>query len=875
MDRRGHGNRRSAVRYSDSYDQNSSSSQIHSQAGSILHNSIIGSFPNVEDSLAPFRTAQSDNTAPKHYRELVRRLLLSTPYTIAFVSCVVFSMYGNDLRVLVGRKEADSVFAVCFVMLLGVFALDLVLQSVGNEGYFLSFSFGMDALATVTVLADISWVWETTADCSAVISVVKDVQNVARVAARSRRIIEVIRILRLMRLVKLYKGSSLLLGLHSTLDHKRKQQLIQEERDLKRRVKVFKYGSKIQVSASTFRHESTSVTKGRESLYHSTFTHLYLANKNKSLSMSQETPEIPEESQVSHALIDRMVVLIFLTALTVVVAFPLFSANNYLPTPSSQAFGLKVLDDFKDASIDTQKVASEYVSTHTDIASLSKILRLYESGTIFFAADSSPDDIRPCDKQSYASKYFLAVFDNRQEAYLSAWLHILHSTFSCSLILMCTVLLFYDYSVNIFIGLERIVNFVRKIAKNPMVLLMEKPSHLIASKFSECCCLFSNRDYGKLEMKRLEDSIYKIGVMLVLGFGTAGCEIITRNINDIGSVNPLIPGKKIFAAFAFISINRFNMLATILEGDIMKYANTVSLLVHSVCEKYQGTVNRNLGDCYLVVWKFQEDDLIKTSNKVLSNALSQSVRLQTAFALLSALRICVKVARASSMSLYHEDLRITSRMPYFSNKLTVGLHVGWGVEGPVGSVLKIDATYISPDVNIASRLESATRIYGVLILASEAFVRHLDEPIQTYLRHVDTVKFKGSEEVIMIYSFDLSLRNLGVSSKLPKKQLTDEKRQKVREAFEFNYFSIHLLFNNSKKLQLMREMHTAAFRADYDHALRQYQARDWQGAGKTLRDKCLHHLPTDGPSNSLLRYMEGFHYTPPTDWAGVRVLHSK
>lgn len=833
-------------------------------------------FPNlnVEDSLAPFRTTPSDSSAPKHYMELVRRLLLSTPYMLALISCVVFSMYGNDLRVLVGRKEVDSVFAVCFVMLLGVFALDLVLQSVGNEGYFLSFSFGMDTLATITVLADIGWVWEETTHCSTAISVLKDVQSVARVAARSRRIIEIIRILRLMRLVKLYKGSSLLLGLHSTLDHKRKQQMLQEERDLKRRVKVFKYGSKIQVSGSTFRHDSTNVTKGRDTLYHSTFTHLYMANKNKSLSLNHESPEIPEESQVSHALIDRMVVLIFLTALTVVMAFPLFSVANYLPIPSSQAFGLKVLDDLKDASIDFQKVAGEYVKTHTDVADLSKILRLYESGTIFFAAENNPDDICACDKRSYASKYFLAVFDNRQEAYLSAWLHILHTTFICLLILMCTVLLFYDYSVNVFIGLERIVTFVRKIAKNPMILLTEKPSHLVASKFS-ACCLASNRDYGKLEMKRLEDSIYKIGVMLVLGFGTAGCEIITRNINDIGSLNPLIPGKKIFAAFAFVSINRFNQLASILEGDIMRYANTVSLLVHSVCEKYQGNVNRNLGDSYLVVWKFQEDDLIKTSTRVLSNALSQSVRLQAAFALLSALRICVKVARAATMSVYHEDPRITSRMPYFSNKLTVGLHVGWGVEGPVGSILKIDATYISPDVNLAARLESATRMFGVFILASEAFVRHLDEPIQAYLRHVDTVKFKGSEEVVKLYCFDISLRNLGVSSKLPKKQLTDEKRKKVREAFEFNYFSIHLLFNNSKKLQLMREMYTAAFRADFDQALRQYQTRDWHGAGKTLRDKCLHHLPTDGPSNSLLRYMEGLQYTPPAGWAGVRVLLSK
>jgi hypothetical protein len=33
-----------------------------------------------------------------------------------------------------------------------------------------------------------------------------------------------------------------------------------------------------------------------------------------------------------------------------------------------------------------------------------------------------------------------------------------------------------------------------------------------------------------------------------------------------------------------------------------------------------------------------------------------------------------------------------------------GLHVGWAIEGAIGSIYKIDASYLSPNVNIASRL---------------------------------------------------------------------------------------------------------------------------------------------------------------------------
>ena len=38
-----------------------------------------------------------------------------------------------------------------------------------------------------------------------------------------------------------------------------------------------------------------------------------------------------------------------------------------------------------------------------------------------------------------------------------------------------------------------------------------------------------------------------------------------------------------------------------------------------------------------------------------------------------------------------------------------GLHVGWAIEGAIGSNYKIDASYLSPNVNLASRLEAACK----------------------------------------------------------------------------------------------------------------------------------------------------------------------
>lgn len=47
-----------------------------------------------------------------------------------------------------------------------------------------------------------------------------------------------------------------------------------------------------------------------------------------------------------------------------------------------------------------------------------------------------------------------------------------------------------------------------------------------------------------------------------------------------------------------------------------------------------------------------------------------------------------------------------------------GLHIGWAIEGAIGSDYKIDASYLSPNVNMASRLEAATKQFGVNLLLS-------------------------------------------------------------------------------------------------------------------------------------------------------------
>ena len=63
-----------------------------------------------------------------------------------------------------------------------------------------------------------------------------------------------------------------------------------------------------------------------------------------------------------------------------------------------------------------------------------------------------------------------------------------------------------------------------------------------------------------------------------------------------------------------------------------------------------------------------------------------------------------------------------------------GLNYGYAIEGAVGTNIKIDCSYLSPNVNLAARLEAATKRYGVNILMSQYFYDKLSPACKVRVR---------------------------------------------------------------------------------------------------------------------------------------------
>ena len=92
---------------------------------------------------------------------------------------------------------------------------------------------------------------------------------------------------------------------------------------------------------------------------------------------------------------------------------------------------------------------------------------------------------------------------------------------------------------------------------------------------------------------------------------------------------------------------------------------------------------------------------------------------------------------------------------HLSLQFGIGLHVGWAIEGAIGSSHKIDASYLSPNVNLSSRLSVLCHHYHLPLLFSSAFYALLGVEVQKRCRKVDVVSVKGSRRPVGIYTFDI------------------------------------------------------------------------------------------------------------------------
>lgn len=119
------------------------------------------------------------------------------------------------------------------------------------------------------------------------------------------------------------------------------------------------------------------------------------------------------------------------------------------------------------------------------------------------------------------------------------------------------------------------------------------------------------------------------------------------------------------------------------------------------------------------------------------------------------------IAIQESIRVYNQE-RITNDLQPIA--MGIGVHAGALMLGVVGEEERLEGTVISDAVNLASRIEGLTSVYGCPMLVSDAALQQCQEPSSFDHRPIAQVKVKGKSERTLVHEIldadDLNQRRL-------------------------------------------------------------------------------------------------------------------
>ena len=182
-------------------------------------------------------------------------------------------------------------------------------------------------------------------------------------------------------------------------------------------------------------------------------------------------------------------------------------------------------------------------------------------------------------------------------------------------------------------------------------------------------------------------------------------------INDIGEVQKII--------ILFCDIREFTTISEKMSpNELVQFLNSYFTLFNSIIIEKGGVIDKLIGDCIMA----------RFDSHLEKEAVETALLLQ------------------AHIKRFNGERKKKRQKPISHG---VGLSMGNVVVGNIGSVNKMDFTVIGDAVNLASRLESLTKFYGVEILITENLYRTTKQYF--YFREIDKIRVKGKKRASRIF----------------------------------------------------------------------------------------------------------------------------
>ena len=180
----------------------------------------------------------------------------------------------------------------------------------------------------------------------------------------------------------------------------------------------------------------------------------------------------------------------------------------------------------------------------------------------------------------------------------------------------------------------------------------------------------------------------------------------------------------------FCDIRGFTTLAEGMDAQTLThFMNRFLSPMTEIITNHKGTIDKYIGDCIMAFWNAPLDDPDHAGNAVRA---VQEMR-----------RALVELNRE-----WEAEAAAAGRK-FSPVKIGIGLNTGECVVGNFGSMERFDYSLLGDPVNLASRLESLGKVYGLDIIIGEDTAARLDS---ADLIEVDVVAVKGKTQASRIYT---------------------------------------------------------------------------------------------------------------------------
>ena len=231
----------------------------------------------------------------------------------------VYALIADDIKLLTTEVNADKYFTFITICSFFMFLAELIAASIGKKGYWLSFFFWLDLIATLSIISDIEPLMQLmTGDGSggagADTVTLARASRGARIGTRAGRMARVIRLIRLVRVVKLYKSANQAMVNKEGAAYEENKSKLNELKAMKK--------------------AGGSQQEGQQ------------AGADGDINLKEMLLNDQMESKVGKKLSEITTKRVIILVLIMLFSQPIFSVSTYMQEPNSYDYGLLLIREF-------------------------------------------------------------------------------------------------------------------------------------------------------------------------------------------------------------------------------------------------------------------------------------------------------------------------------------------------------------------------------------------------------------------------------------------------------------------------------------------------------------------------------------------------